>query len=426
MFRVLYSLLSRVSLPVVFVFLIVRGIKEPDYRTRRTERFGKVPPGMESGYIWFHAVSAGEALAAIPIIEDVLEHTPNRKVLVTTTTPTGSQAIRAKLGAKVAHCYAPYDIPCCVKSFLKRVRPRALFLIETELWPNLIHYTNKLGAPIYVINARLSQNSYVGYRKLRDLTRSMLNKIHGIACQYEDSLFRFKQLGVVQSRLFFTGSVKFDAVPKNSMSDTQQLTLNRFTAASGSVWIAGSTHPSEELVVLSAHCTLLNNYEQAKLIFVPRHMNRCSDVTALCARLNLRSCTLSSPKEVCDVLILDTMGVLFEAYQYARVAFVGGSLHGVGGHNPIEPAFFGVPVLMGPHRYNFEEICRRFEEQECLLVVTDEKDLASQVGILFRETEQYRRISARLQTVVEQNRGARKQIGSVIEQWLHTSTTGFY
>ncbi|MDE0093526.1 MAG: 3-deoxy-D-manno-octulosonic acid transferase [Gammaproteobacteria bacterium] len=403
---------------MVLLYLVFRGIKEPAYRLRRSERLGKLPADIGSGYIWFHAVSTGEALAALPIIEDVLTNAPARKVLVTTTTPTGSEVVQTKLGSRVAHCYAPYDIPICVKSFLTRIRPQFLFLIETELWPNLIHYTHKHGTPIYLINARLSERSQKGYRRLRDLTGSMLSKVHGVACQYDDSLRRFKELGVEKERLFLTGNAKFDSVPVDSMSNAQKSVLKQFVQSNSSVWIAGSTHPSEEPVVLAAHCKLLQAYGNTKLILVPRHMVRCREVIKLCNRLNLQVSTLSSPKAASDVLVLDQMGLLFQAYRYAHVAYVGGSLHGVGGHNPIEPAYYGIPILMGPYRYNFAEICRRFEERNCLLKVSDANDLAKLVSNLFADDHFYQQISNDVERVLENNRGARARISAMIEQWL--------
>ncbi len=418
MVGILYSLLSRISLPLVLLYLVFRGIKEPTYRLRRSERLGKLPADIESGYIWFHAVSAGEALAAIPIIEDVLANAPTRKVLVTTTTPTGSQTVRSKLGSRVAHCYVPYDIPICVKSFLTKIQPQCLFLIETELWPNLIQYTHTHGTPIYLINARLSERSQKGYRRLGDLTSSMLNKIQGIACQYDDTLRRFRELGVERERLFLTGNAKFDSVPDDSMSKEQKSALEQFVQSNSSVWIAGSTHPSEEPVVLAAHCKVMQDYNNAKLILVPRHMQRCHEVIKQCHKLNLLVSTLSTPKTTSDVLVLDQMGLLFQAYRYARVAYVGGSLHGVGGHNLIEPAYYGIPILMGPYRYNFAEICRRFEDQNCLLKVSDTNDLAKQVTKLFTDDSLYQEISEGVHRVLESNRGARARIGAVIEQWL--------
>ncbi|MDE0645663.1 MAG: 3-deoxy-D-manno-octulosonic acid transferase [Gammaproteobacteria bacterium] len=406
---------------MVILYLVFRGIKEPAYRLRRSERLGRLPADIESGYIWFHAVSAGEALAAIPIIEDVLANAPARKVLVTTTTPTGSEVVQTKLRSRVAHCYVPYDIPICVKSFLTRTRPQCLFLIETELWPNLIQYTYKHGAPIYLINARLSEHSQKGYRRLRDLTGSMLRKVQGIACQYDDSLRRFNELGVKKERLFLTGNAKFDSVPDDSISNAQKSVLEQFVQSNSSVWIAGSTHPSEEPVVLTAHCKLLQDNNTAKLILVPRHMQRCHEIIKQCHKLNLQVSTLSTPKATSHILVLDQMGLLFQVYRYARVAYVGGSLHGVGGHNPIEPAYYGIPILMGPYRYNFAEICRRFEEQNCLLKVSDANDLAKQVSNLFTDDHLYRQISAGVQRVLENNRGARARICAMIEQWLSLS-----
>ena len=414
MTRLLYQVLLVLALPWVWVRLKVRARREPAYRLRREERFGHVPPGLSTGVIWFHTVSAGETNAAAPVIRAVQEHFPDDTFLVTTMTPTGSARVTSLLGDTVEHCYAPYDYPWAVARFLRRVRPRALVLMETELWPNLVEQTAASGASVYLVNARLSARSYRGYRRVGPLIRRMLGSIEGIVCQYEDTAARFRSLGARSVEV--TGSVKFDAeMPPDGFG------VGDLGFGDAPVWIAGSTHGGEEETVLDAHRQLRDQFPNIGLILVPRHPQRAAGVAQLAKHRGFSTGLLSERPTGADVLVGDVMGTLAHLYAYADVAFVGGSLDGTGGHNPIEAAVHGLPVLMGPTRHDVEEICARFAAAGCFYSVTDADDIARLVGELFADPWRRAREGESAKGVVDANRGARRAVVNRLCEWLRES-----
>ena len=411
MTRLLYQVLLILALPWVWVRLKVRARREPAYGQRRGERFGRLPAGLSTGVIWFHTVSAGETNAAAPVIRAVQERFPDDTFLVTTMTPTGSARVKSLLGDAVEHCYAPYDYPWAVARFLRRVRPRALVLMETELWPNLVEQTASSGASVYLVNARLSARSYRGYRRLGPLVRRMLSRIESIVCQYEDTAARFRSLGA--SSVEVTGSVKFDAeMPPDGFG------VGDLGFADAPVWIAGSTHGGEEETVLEAHRKLYDRFPEVGLILVPRHPERAADVARLVSDRGFSTGLLSDRPTGVDVLVGDVMGTLAHLYPHAGVAFVGGSLDGTGGHNPIEAAVHGLPVLMGPTRHDVEEICARFSSAGCFHSVADADDIARAVGELFADPVRRAREGELAKGVVDANRGARRAVVNRLCGWL--------
>ena len=418
MFRAIYTFLSYVSAPFVFLYLIVRGLRDPSYRERRIERFGFTPPDISANGIWIHTVSAGEALAAVPIVEFLLSTYTDCSVLVTATTPAGSNEIVKRFGAQVEHCYAPYDFPWAVRRFLSQAKPKALFLMETELWPNLVRVTSRNDVPVFLVNARLSDKSAQGYSRLGDLTSSTLSAIQGIACQYEDTAQRFAQLGVPLQKIQVTGSVKFDVGSPPPLPTGLQEKMEILGTASDHVWIAGSTHSGEEEIALVAHGNIRSSLEDATLILAPRHTNRCAEVMELCKHHGFRVSTLDGDLDKVDVVLVDQMGILFAIYGFARVAFIGGSLQGTGGHNPIEAAVHGVPIVMGPDRHNFEEICRRFKQSRCLNDIGNANELAVTVRRLLADETEWTRQSRCVREVVADNQGALTKLKSTISDWL--------
>ncbi|MYD96443.1 MAG: 3-deoxy-D-manno-octulosonic acid transferase [Gammaproteobacteria bacterium] len=403
MTRLLYNVALFLALPWVWGRLFVRARREPAYRERIAERFGRVPPQVSSGVIWFHTVSAGETNAAAPLIRAIAEYFPADTILVTTMTPTGSARVGILLGESVEHCYAPYDYPWAVRRFLDRTRPKALVIMETELWPNLIAETSARGAPVLLVNARLSARSYRGYRRVGGFTRRMLERIDGILCQYEDTAERFRSLGAASVEV--TGSVKFDAeMPPDAFG------VGDLGFGDSPVWIAGSTHAGEEAVVLDAQLELRQRLPKLRLILVPRHPARTPEVLRLAADRGLSVGLLSERARGVDVLVGDVMGTLPHLYPLARIAFVGGSLDRTGGHNPIEAAVHGLPVLMGPARFDVEEICARFAAAGCLHPVTGVDDMVEVVGGLLNDPARCAREGERAKAVVESNRGARQAV----------------
>lgn len=418
MVRFLYAVVSRLSLPIFFCYLLSRGIKEKAYRERKRERFGFVPTEIRIGSLWFHTVSAGEAIAAIPIIEAILQSRPTEHVLATTTTPTGYEAIKKRLGSRVDLCYVPYDVPSCVNRFLTKTQPKALFLMETELWPNLVNRTARRDTPVFLLNARLSDKSTSGYARLRDLTELMLQNIRMVASQYLDTAERFQTLGLSKERVVVTGNVKFDLNDQNASLPDDLNELKRLQDSGTRIWIAGSTHHPEEEVVLEAHRSVLDQSPNTKLILVPRHVKRVQEILTLCDSRGLRACLLNDFDHHSDVIVVDRMGVLFPLYQCASVAFVGGSLQQTGGHNPIEPAFFGLPILMGPNRHNFAEVCARFADRDCLFLVNNADEISSKVLYFLQDSDARARCYDGARTVVQENQGALKRICTLVNSWL--------
>jgi len=370
--RLLYSVLLYLLLPLVMLRLFWRGLAQREYWRRIPERFGFAPRVPEGVAVWVHAVSVGETLAALPLIRRLLEEHP-RSVLVTTTTPTGSERVRAALGNRVLHCYAPYDLPGSVARFLRRVQPRRAVIMETELWPNLFHALSRRRVPIVIANARLSPRSYIGYGRVRGFARATLAHCSAIAAQSEADAQRFRALGAEPSRVHVPGNLKFDLEMPEALLVAGQALRGRWGAARP-VWIAVSTHEGEEDAALRAHRILLSRFRDAVLILVPRHPQRFDAVARLIEKAELqflRRSELQLPSPFVpdatlplapgpalkglQVLLGDSMGELALYLGAADVAFVGGSLVEVGGHNVLEPASVGLPVLFGPHMFNFEQ-----------------------------------------------------------------------
>ena len=418
MVRFLYAVVSRLSLPIFFCYLLYRGIKEKAYRERKRERFGFVPDEIRTGSLWFHTVSAGEAIAAIPIIEAILQSRPTEQVLATTTTPTGYEAIKQSFGSRIDLCYVPYDVPSCVNRFLKKTQPKALFLMETELWPNLVNRTARRDIPVFLLNARLSEKSAAGYARMRDLTELMLTNIRMIASQYPDTAERFQTLGLPKERVVVTGNVKFDLNDKNASLPNDLSDLRRIQDFGKLVWISGSTHHPEEELVLDAHRSILNHSPNTKLILAPRHVERAQEILTLCESRRLRVCLLSDIDHNADVIVVDRMGILFPVYQCASVAFVGGSLQQTGGHNPIDPAFFGLPILMGPNRRNFAEVCARFADRDCLFTVHNAAEIAKKVLYFHQDSAARARCFQSARAVVQENQGALNRVCALLNDWL--------
>ena len=415
--RIVYNLLLLLALPLVWLRLFVRARSEPAYAERRAERWGRLPDNVGRDVVWFHTVSAGEAIGAAPMIRALKTRMPEKRFLVTAATPTGSEQVVDRLGDIVDHCYAPYDHPRAVARFLRRVEPRALALMETELWPNILHQTKRRGVPICLVNARLSERSARRYARVSGLTRSMLQDIDHLFCQYPETARRFETLGAAKARLEVTGSIKFDLdIPADL--DSEVARLRHAWTPDRQAWIAGSTHPGEEEVVLCSHAELLHRFPELLLVLVPRHPRRVEDVAKLCGREGLSSVRLSegsSGKEKAQVLIVDVMGQLLYWYGVAQAAFLGGSLVPVGGHNPIEAAVHGTPMLMARHRFNFAEITQQFEQAGCLTAVAADS-LAGAVAILLADSELRRAQGEAARGVIDANRGASDKLLARLEQ----------
>ncbi|WP_455230099.1 lipid IV(A) 3-deoxy-D-manno-octulosonic acid transferase [Geopseudomonas aromaticivorans] len=411
--RSLYTLLLHLALPLIALRLYLRGRKAPAYRLRIAERFAFQLPPLKPGGIWVHAVSVGESIAAAPMIRALRERQPGLPITVTCMTPTGSERIRALFGDQVQHCYLPYDLPWAAARFLDRLQPKLAVIMETELWPNHIHQCATRGIPTVLANARLSAKSARGYARFAGLTRPMLAEMSWIAAQTEAEAERFRQLGARPECVSVTGSIKFDLTIDRELKPRAQALRASWGATNRPVWIAASTHAGEDEIVLAAHRQLLSGQPESLLILVPRHPERFESVHVLCRREGFTTVRRSSGQPVGEgdqVLLGDTMGELLFLYALADVAFVGGSLVPSGGHNLLEPAALGLPVLSGPHLFNFLEIAAQLRAAGALQEVAGAEGLARQLQCLLIGAESLRCMGAAGIGVLRANHGALERL----------------
>jgi 3-deoxy-D-manno-octulosonic-acid transferase len=419
--RIAYRLLLALALPVAWARLAWRSRTIPALRERWAERRGVLPFAVQPGGLWLHTVSAGETIAAVPLIRALHARHPALPLLVTTMTHTGSERVQALLGDRVRHVYLPWDAPRAVARFLDAVQPRAAVFFETELWPNVLEACHGRGIRTLLLNGRLSARSAAGYARLGKFARRMLGQLDVVACQGEDHAARFASLGVPPARLQVQGNVKFDV----AIDEATRTAIARLAAAplfaGRPVWIAGSTHAGEEAIVLAAHRALRARFPGALLVLVPRHPERVGEVLALCDGLRvLRRSAMTGDEAAADVdvLIGDRMGELLMLYGLAQAAFVGGSLVDVGGHNPIEPAALGVPVLMGPADRNFVEVVAAFRRAGALQVVKDASSLGDAVSRLWTDEAHARALAAAGLAVIAAHRGATARMLALLESSL--------
>jgi 3-deoxy-D-manno-octulosonic-acid transferase len=405
--RWLYSGLLYTLTPLVFLRLWMRGRKAPEYRKRWNERFGHASGFENKSRIWVHAVSVGETIAAAPLVNALLEQYPDHAILVTTMTPTGSAQVERLFGDSVEHVYLPYDLPHSLNQFFNAAQPDLLIVMETELWPNLFAVCQKRGVPVVVVNARLSERSFQGYWKFRTLFKRVFSYIHVLA-QAEADAARFRQLGITAQNLKVMGNLKFDQeVPEQAVEDGKQ--LRAALTSTRPVWIAASTHAGEDEQVLSVHRELLDAGQDCLLILVPRHPERFNEVAALVEQSGFvmsRRSQEGDPPQDLQVFVGDTLGELLMFFAASDVAFVGGSLVETGGHNPLEPAALGVPVITGPHWFNFAGIYPELFIDGAAQEVIDEEGFVAQLQQWLGDDAIRKTAGEAGRRVVQQNQGA--------------------
>ena len=417
--RHFYSLLLYLALPAVLAYLLWRAVREPDYARRLGERFGFVarqPGGVST---WIHAASVGEVAAAASLVRRLVENLPPRSLLVTTTTPAGAERARAAFGDTVLHACAPLDLPGAVRRFLDRVQPRRAIVMETELWPNLFHGLAARHVPIVIANGRLSPRSFGRYQNVRGLVARTLRHCGAIAAQSAAAAERFRALGADPARVHVLGNLKFDLeLPADQV--TAGHVLRARWGEARPVWIAASTHEGEEEAVLQAHRILLTRFRDAVLILVPRHPQRFEAVARLTDATGLRVARRSrlgavASLEHVQVLFGDSMGEMAMYFGAADVAFVGGSLVEVGGHNVLEPAALGLPVLFGPHMFNFEPARSLLLEHGAAREIGGLLDLEPALSKLLHDPAARAAMGRAGRDALHANRGALERLLNLIE-----------
>lgn len=408
MTRWFYSLLLHLLLPLLLLRLYWRGRQAPGYRANPGQRFG-FSRNLPSGGIVVHAVSLGETLASQPLVNALLKDYAGLPLIVTNTTATGAERTRVLWADRVTQCFLPYDYPWAVRRFLDRTRPRLFVVMETELWPNLLHELARRQVPVLLANARLSERSSRGYGRISALTQPMLQCLTALAAQDEDTARRFAALGMPESRMTVTGSLKFDLTLPADLPQRVGGLRADWQLAGRPVWVAASTHEGEDAVVLEVFGQARRRFPNLLLILVPRHPERFERVAELLQKQDCRYVRRSLGQAVTtdtQVLLGDSLGELLLWLGLADVAFVGGSLVPVGGHNPLEPAALAVPVLTGPVMFNFQQITETLVQAGALAQAEDAFSLLARLTEWLSAPEQARAAGAAGAAVVAANRGA--------------------
>lgn len=415
--RCAYATLTYLLLPAYACYWFFRGLGNRTYWDRFGQRFGIGYPRLVGGCIWVHAVSVGEVQAAFPLVNALTERFPNRHLLITTVTPTGAARVRLLFGDAVSHCYIPFESPNAVTNFFNAVEPEIALIMETEIWPNLYHECGRRNVPLVLVSARISAKSAKNYRKLLPLFRETLSHGIVIAAQSQVDADRFRSLGAAAERTWVTGNIKFDIEMAEDLPE-RGATLRRDNFEDRPVWVAASTHDREEKMVLYAHRQVQKSFPRAVLVLIPRHPERFAAVRThlykegfrFVSRTDGLPCTSDT-----EVYLVNTMGEVSLFYAAANVAFVGGTLVPIGGHNLLEPAALGRPVITGPYLFNTQDIADMFERLGASITVNNAGQLGTAVADLFSNPELAEDIGAHGMEIVRQNRGSLERLLTLLE-----------
>lgn len=398
---------------------------------RLRERLGYVPPRAGRPCGWIHAVSVGESITAAPIVEGLRRLAPGLPLVMTTVTETGARIVAERFAGAVTHRFFPLDLPGAVRRSVDAIDPAFVVCMETELWPNVLGLLGRRGVPVMIANGRVSDRSFPRYRAVRKFLRPILAHVTVFAMQSDEDARRIVQLGAPPARVFVTGNLKHDASPNDE--ETTELWRRRLgLAPDAAAWIAGSTHRGEEEIVLAAHGRLLERVPGARLVLAPRHPERVPEVVDLIRRRGLAVTRRSElpgdgpggPVAGAGALIvLDTVGELASMYSVGIAAFVGGSLVPAGGHNVLEPALRGKPVLFGPHTENFRESAALLEASGGGLLVGDEAELAAALTRLFTDRATCSALGASARGAAASREGAGRRTLELIERFLLPSAS---
>jgi 3-deoxy-D-manno-octulosonic-acid transferase len=405
-------------LPFLLVFLFIRSKNNKAYRERILERLGYFPNPVEQGGIVVHAASVGEVIALKSFIEKLIQAYPHLPITVTTFTPTGSDQVKKLFGCKVQHGYLPLDIFPSTALFLQRLKPKMIIFMETELWPNLIAQCSHRNIKLLLINARLSNKSLTSYQKITPLIKPCINRFDKILTQSQENLSHFLQLGAHKDRCINSGNLKFDicvnAQVIEKKAELGKLLPSQNHLTNRTILLAASTHEGDETIVLTAFKDLLTLYPQLLLVLVPRHPERFEHVAKLCRDHNFSLAKRSENTVINDeqVWLLDSLGELMAAYALSDIVTMGGSFNGVGGHNPLEPALFNKPIVVGHNMSNFNEIMQQLRQENAIVELNNYSEkssatqLATEVTKLLQQPDQQKNIGNNAQKVVLANQGA--------------------
>ncbi|HEY2679333.1 MAG TPA: lipid IV(A) 3-deoxy-D-manno-octulosonic acid transferase [Steroidobacteraceae bacterium] len=419
MTRLLYSFLIRCAAPFAFATLLWRGLRDRGYWQGLPERFGLGATITHAPTIWLHAVSLGEMSAAAPLIRSIMANHPEYPVVLTAATPAGRARAQALFADAADIRFLPYDTPGSVRRFLARVRPQLGVIMETELWPNLFEQSRQRGIPLLLASARLSAKSVSRYRRWGALFGGVFKGDVAVAAQSVADAERFVAIGAAAAKTHVIGNVKFDLQP-DPVSIEQGRRL-RASFGNRAVWVAGSTHAGEDELMVESQAAVRAQRPDALLVLVPRHKDRFAGIADLLTRRGVKFARRSSREAVDDdtqVLLGDTLGELPTFYAAADAAFVGGSLIPIGGHNLLEPAALGLPVLTGPSYFNGKEIAKILLQEGAAIEVGGASELAANLLRLFNDPAEAARRGGVGMGVLAANRGSVQKLAQLIEASL--------
>jgi len=414
--QTLYSLIGYLLLPIMVLRLIIKGLKSPAYYQRIGERLGfvdKIPVPI----IWVHCVSVGEFRAAIVLIDQLIQNYPEHRILVTTTTPTGSQAVINHYQSEVLHFYFPFDLPIIVNRYIKKINPKLCILLETEIWPNLVHALNTNNIPALLVNARLSQRSLEKYQKFApNLAKQTLNKFTTVATQNQNSANRFIELGIDTDKVTVAGNIKFDQNPSIDKDLTKKL---KTIVGKQKIVVFASTHLGEESQIINSYLKFKDDIN-ALLIIIPRHPERFKEVYKLAQKqgISITKRSQNKPCQDCQILLGDSMGEMMNYFDISDVVFMGGSLNNTGGHNMLEPAALAKPILFGPNVFNFAEISSDLLKQQGAIQAQNSDELFEKIVDLLGDEKQRKSMGRNAKKYFKSQQGAVKKLNQLIKLFI--------
>lgn len=415
--RNLYSLLTYLLLPLMVLRLLFKSIKNYQYRQRIHERLGLIV-NAPVPIIWLHCVSVGEFRAATILIDKVIANHPDHRVLVTTTTPTGSTAVTERYKQGVLHFYFPFDLPIIVNRYIRKINPSICILMETEIWPNLIHALNKKNIPVILVNARMSQRSLNKYQKFaKKLSQQTLNKLTLIATQNHNSMNRFIELGATPVNVINAGNIKFDQQHTADITITKQISAFKYRR---NVVVFASTHKGEEEQIINSYINYQDSLSGTLLVIIPRHPERFNEVYKLAQKNNINTVKRSSnnPSADANILIGDSMGEMMSYFEVCDIAFIGGSFSKTGGHNMLEPAALSKPIIFGPSVFNFAEVSADLVSQRGAIQVHNADEMFEAIIELLGNKDMCSKFGDNAFTFFSQHQGATKLLSSEIKSLL--------
>jgi 3-deoxy-D-manno-octulosonic-acid transferase len=416
-------------MPFLLLALLFRSLNNPHYRYRFNERLGmlpkaNIPKAFGKGGIVVHAASVGEVIAISPLVEQLILQYPHLPITVTTFTPTGSAQVTKQFGTRVQHTYLPLDVMPCTLLFLNRLQPQLMIFMETELWPNLINQCATKKIKLLLINGRLSAKSMKSYQKINALIKPTINCFNKILCQSHDNLYHFLQLGADANKCSVSGNLKFDMSINDTVLD-KQAKLMSILPKNRLIWLVASTHPGDEEITLAAFKLIKKVFPPLLLVLVPRHPERFSSVAKLCVNQGYSLAKRSDNTVVTeqDIWLLDTLGELMAAYALADIITMGGSFSHIGGHNPLEPALFKKPIIVGHDMHNFTEILSQLKQKNAVIQLPDSGNtiditLAQTVISLFEDKDAAYELGSLAHNVVLSNQGATNKTLTQVHELL--------